>query len=151
MAHEDAGAQTAEASRFPLAIRSQRTLQVALGLLWILDAALQFQPFMFARGFVDTYILANASGQPAVLGDLITNVGNFLAPDIEVWNTLFALIQLAIGLGSAVPANGARRPRRSPSRGSLGVWVFGEGLGLLLTGTASALTGRAGLGAACTG
>ena len=89
----------AETSRFPLAIRSQRVLQVTLGLFWILDAALQFQPFMFGRGFVDTFILNNAAGQPFVLGDLITHVGNFVAPDIAVWNTFFALIQLFIGVG----------------------------------------------------
>ena len=48
-----------EHGRFPFAIRSQRALQVVLGLFWILDAALQFQPFMFGRGFVE----AQHSGQ----------------------------------------------------------------------------------------
>ena len=143
MAHEDAGAQTAEASRFPLAIRSQRVLQVALGLLWILDAALQFQPFMFGRGFVDTYILGNVTGQPFVLGDLITHAGNFLAPDIAVWNTFFALIQLFIGVGLLFPRT--VRPALAVSFAwALGIWVIGEGMGMLLTGTASALTGAPG-------
>jgi hypothetical protein len=27
-------------------------LQICLGLLWLLDAALQYQPFMFGPGFV---------------------------------------------------------------------------------------------------
>ena len=49
-------------------MRTQRALQVVLGLFWILDAALQFQPFMFGHGFVEHNILANASGQPFVLG-----------------------------------------------------------------------------------
>ena len=143
MAHEDAGAQTAEASRFPLAIRSQRVLQIVLGLLWILDAALQFQPYMFGRGFVDTYIAGNATGQPFVVGDLITHVGTFLSPDIAVWNTFFALIQLFIGVGLLF------RPTVRPALAlsfawALGVWVIGEGMGMILTGTASALTGAPG-------
>ncbi len=132
-----------EARRFPLALRSQRVLQIVLGLLWILDAALQFQPFMFGRGFVDNFILPNASGQPFVLGDLITHIGNFLAPDVAVWNTFFALIQLFIGVGLLFRRT--VRPALAVSFvWAIGVWVIGEGMGMLLTGTASALTGAPG-------
>ena len=135
--HEDAP------GRFPLAVRSQRALQVILGLFWILDAALQFQPFMFGRGFVEDNILGNASGQPFVLGDFITHIGNFVSPDIAVWNTFFALIQLFIGVGLLF-----RRTVRPALAVSfvwvLGVWVIGEGLGMLLTGSATALTGAPG-------
>jgi len=129
--------------RFPIAIRSQRVLQIVLGLFWILDAALQFQPFMFGRGFVDTYILPNAQNQPFVVGDLITHIGNFVSPDIAVWNTFFALIQLCIGVGLLF------RPTVRPALvlsfvWAVGVWVFGEGMGMILTGSASALTGAPG-------
>jgi len=138
--HEE---QEEQRSRFPLAVRSQRALQVILGLFWILDAALQFQPFMFGRGFVENNILASASGQPFVLGDLITHIGNFVSPDIAVWNTFFALIQLFIGVGLLF-----RRSVRPALAVSffwvLGIWVIGEGLGMLLTGTATALTGAPG-------
>jgi hypothetical protein len=140
---DDRGTQAEEHSRFPLAIRSQRVLQVILGLFWILDAALQFQPFMFGRGFVTSFILPNASGQPFVLADLITHIGNFVAPDVAVWNTFFALIQLFIGVGLLF-----RRSVRPALAVSfvwvLGVWVIGEGMGMVLTGTASALTGAPG-------
>jgi hypothetical protein len=134
---------TAPARRPPLAVPSQRVLQIVLGLFWILDAALQFQPFMFGRGFVEANILAHAQGQPFVIGDLITHVGKFVAPDIAVWNTFFALIQLFIGVGLLY------RPTVKPALAVsfawvLGVWVFGEGLGMILTGTASALTGAPG-------
>ena len=98
---------------------------------------------MFGRGFVENNILANASGQPFVLGDLITHIGNFVSPDIAVWNTFFALIQLFIGVGLLF-----RRTVRPALAVSffwvLGVWVIGEGLGMLLTGTATALTGAPG-------
>ena len=127
----------------PPVLRTQRALQVVLGLFWILDAALQFQPFMFGQGFVNSFILNNANGQPFVVGDLITHIGHFLAPDIAVWNTFFALIQLGIGVGLLF------RPTVKPALAvsfvwALGVWVFGEGMGMLLTGTASALTGAPG-------
>jgi hypothetical protein len=130
-------------SRFPFAIRSQRLLQVILGLFWIVDAALQFQPFMFGHGFVQNTILANAGGQPFVVGDLITHIGNFVAPDIAVWNTFFALIQLFIGVGLLF--KGTTRTALAVSFAwVLGIWIIGEGLGMLLTGSASALTGAPG-------
>ncbi len=145
MAH-DAGTQVADeanASRFPLALRSQRVLQVVLGLFWILDAALQFQPYMFGQGFVDTFILNNAHGQPFVVGDLITHIGHFVAPDITVWNTFFALIQLFIGVGLLFRRT--VRPALAVSFAwALAIWVIGEGMGMILTGTASALTGAPG-------
>ena len=128
--------------RRPL-VRSQRALQIGLGLFWILDAALQFQPFMFSKNFVTTYVLANAAGQPDAIRWIITNVGHFLAPHTGIWNALFALTQLAIGVGLLF-----RRTVRPALAISfpyvLGVWVFGEGLGQILTGSATALTGAPG-------
>jgi hypothetical protein len=124
-------------------IKTQRVLQVVLGLFWILDAALQFQPYMFTKAFVNDNILASASGQPNVVDWVITKVGHFIDPHVAVWNTFFALIQLAIGAGLLF-----RRTVRPALAVSflwvLGVWVFGEGLGDLFTGTASALTGAPG-------
>ncbi|HEY6472566.1 MAG TPA: hypothetical protein VIY26_06715 [Acidimicrobiales bacterium] len=127
----------------PPILRTQRTLQIVLGVLWILDAALQFQPYMFGQGFVDSFILPNAQGQPFVVGDLITHIGHFIAPDVAVWNTFFALIQLAIGVGLLFRRT--VRPALAVSFvWALGVWFFGEGMGMLLTGTSSALTGAPG-------
>jgi len=124
-------------------LRTQRALQIVLGLLWLLDGGLQFQSFMFGRAFVTTYILPNASGQPAVIAWVITNIGHFLEPHIAVWNTFFALIQVGIGAGLLY-----RRTVRPALLVSffwvLGVWVLGEGLGIILTGSASALTGAPG-------
>src|SRR5271167_2110168 len=98
---------------------------------------------MFGNGFVQNNILANASAQPFVLGDFITTIGNFVAPDIAVWNTFFALIQLFIGVGLLFRVT--VRPALAVSFAwVLGVWFVGEGMGMLLTGTASALTGAPG-------
>ena len=93
-------------------VRTQRVLQIILGLFWLLDAGLQFQPYMFGSGFTTTYLLNNAQNQPDVIRWIITNVGNFVGPHVAVWNTFFALIQVAIGLGVAVPPDRATRPCR---------------------------------------
>jgi hypothetical protein len=124
-------------------VKSQRTLQVILGLFWIVDAALQYQPFMFGKQFVPTFITANASGQPEPISWLITNAGHFISPDVAVWNALFATVQIFIGFGLLF-----RRTVRPALVISIfwafGVWFFGEGMGEVLTGTASALTGAPG-------
>ena len=124
-------------------VRTQRVLQIILGLFWLLDAGLQFQPFMFGSGFTTTYLLNNAHNQPDVIRWIITNVGNFVGPHVAAWNTFFALIQVAIGLGLLF-----RRTVRPALVLSLfwafGVWFFGEGLGQIFTGSASALTGAPG-------
>lgn len=140
--HDERMAQTS-GPRFPLIVRTQRTLQVVLGLFWLLDAALQFQSYMFSKSFVDDVIIGSANGQPPFLSAFITHIGHFLTPDIAVWNTFFALVQLAIGLGLLFRRT--VKPALAVSFvWALGVWIIGEGLGLLLTGTASALTGAPG-------
>ena len=124
-------------------VRTQRVLQISLGLFWLLDAGLQFQPYMFSNNFTTTYLLNNAQNQPDVIRWIITNVGNFVGPHVAVWNTFFALIQVAIGLGLLFRRT--VRPALALSFfWAFGVWFFGEGLGLIFTGSASALTGAPG-------
>jgi len=124
-------------------VRTQRTLQIILGLFWLLDAGLQFQPFMFRSSFTTTYLLNNAQNQPDVIRWIITNVGHFVGPHVAVWNTFFALIQVAIGAGLLFRRT--VRPALAVSFfWAFGVWFFGEGLGLIFTGSASALTGAPG-------
>ena len=124
-------------------VRTQRVLQIILGLFWLLDAGLQFQPYMFSSNFTTTYLLNNAHNQPDIVRWIITNVGNFVGPHVAVWNTFFALIQVAIGLGLLFRRS--VRPALFVSFfWAFGVWFFGEGLGLLFTGSASALTGAPG-------
>src|SRR5271167_1229253 len=129
--------------RSPSLVKTQRTLQIILGLFWLLDAGLQFQPFMFRSSFTTTYLLNNAQNQPDVIRWIITNVGHFVGPHVAVWNTFFALIQVAIGLGLLFRRT--VRPALAVSFfWAFGVWFFGEGLGLIFTVSASALTGAPG-------
>jgi hypothetical protein len=98
---------------------------------------------MFRSSFTTTYLLNNANGQPDVIRWIITNVGNFVGPHVAIWNTFFALIQVAIGLGLLFRRT--VRPALAVSFfWAFGVWFFGEGLGLIFTGSASALTGAPG-------
>ncbi len=140
---EDSGPAVAPPRRSFSLVRTQRTLQIVLGLFWLLDAGLQFQPFMFGKGFTTTYLLNNAQGQPDVIRWIITNVGNFVGPHMAVWNTFFALIQVAIG-GGLLFRRTVRPALAISFFWAFGVWFFGEGLGLIFTGSASALTGAPG-------
>jgi len=124
-------------------VSPQRLVQVFLGLAWLVDGALQLQPFMFGHGFVAGMLLPAAQGNPAPVAGSITAMAHFLEPHIALWNALFALTQVAIGLGLLVQRT--VRPALAVSFAwSLAVWWFTEGLGGLLTGAASPLDGAPG-------
>lgn len=118
-------------------------IRTILGCLWILDAALQFQPAMFGHGLVADMILPSALGQPQPVAWSITTLGHFVLPDVGVWNFLIASLQLGIGVGLLFPRT-ARAALTAMFPWCLGVWWFGEGFGMLLTGKASPLTGAPG-------
>src|SRR4051812_49048131 len=46
---------------------TRRGLQVVLGVLWLVDGALQAQPFMFTRGFAAQVIAPIGRDQPGVV------------------------------------------------------------------------------------
>jgi hypothetical protein len=121
----------------------RRWLQLALGLVWLLDAALQFQPFMFTRGFVTQVIDPAAMGSPGVISRSVMGTGQLVLTHPALFNAAFATIQLALAAGLLW-----RRTTRLALAGTivwaLGVWWLGEGLGGLLTGTASPVTGAPG-------
>ena len=111
---------------------TQRRLQVVLGLIWLLDAGLQFQPYMFSREFVANFLAMNDMFQPHVIAASIENITEFLVPHASVWNALFATTQLAVGVGLLFRRT--VKPALLLSFGwVLGVWVVGEGLGGLFT------------------
>ncbi|HET9733552.1 MAG TPA: hypothetical protein VFP54_12835 [Acidimicrobiales bacterium] len=120
-----------------------RSARIALGVLWIIDAALQAQPRMFGRELVTDMILPAGSGQPAPVAWPITSLGHLILPDPAVWNALFVLVQLVIGVALLRRAT-ARVGLIGTMVWSLAVWWLGEGFGMLLTGTASPFTGAPG-------
>jgi len=44
---------------------TRRGVQVSLGVLWLLDAALQLQPYMFTSDFANQVLAPTGQGQPA--------------------------------------------------------------------------------------
>jgi len=120
-----------------------RIVQITLGCIWILDAALQFQPRMFGPDLVNMMMLPMAHGQPAPVSWSITQLAHFVRPDTGLWNLLFGALQLSIGVGMFF------RKTVKPAIVVMAVWAFsvwwfGEGFGMVLTGTASPLTGAPG-------
>jgi hypothetical protein len=121
----------------------RRGLQIALGLAWLLDAALQFQPYMFGRGFVTGVLMRAAAGNPAAVAAPALWADRLIGHDVPAWNAAFAIVQLGIALGLLWrPA--VKAALAGSVAWALAVWWLGEGLGGVLTGTASPVTGAPG-------
>ena len=133
------GAEAATAWERPGA---RRWLQLGLAAIWLLDGVLQYQSFMFTKGF-SQMLAGTAAGNPAVIAGPITWAAGIIAGHATLTNAIFATIQVALGLGLAW-----RPAVRIALAGSivwaLGVWWFGEGLGGVLSGSASPLNGAPG-------
>jgi hypothetical protein len=121
----------------------RRWLQTGLGVVWVLDAALQYQPYMFSRGFVTRIVDPATSGNPAAIASSVTGAGRILLHDVVLFNAAFATIQLAIGLGLLWRPT-VKVALAGTIAWGLAVWLLGEGLGGILTGSASPLTGAPG-------
>ena len=108
-----------------------------LGLLWVLDGALQLQSFMFTRGFAHQIIAPAAAGQPWFVSGPVRWNASLIAHQPVLFDAAFAGIQLAIGVGLLIP-----RTCRIAIIGSVlwagGVWHSGEGMGELAGGHATA-------------
>jgi hypothetical protein len=122
---------------------ARRWLQLALAAIWVFDGLLQFQTYMFTRAFATQILAPTAAGNPAWIADSILWTARAVEANPILANTVFATLQLAIGLAIAW--------RRSLKTAlvvsiawSLLVWWFGEGLGGLLLGSASVLGGAPG-------
>jgi hypothetical protein len=121
---------------------ASRTVQTVLGVVWLLDGGLQFQSFMYGRGFIQM-LTGMTAGQPGWVHDSVMWGAHTLQNDQTLWNTLFALTQVLIGLGLLY------RPTVKPALvlsffWALIVWWFGEAFGMLFMTMASPLTGAPG-------
>ena len=123
----------------------RRGVQVALGLLWLLDGALQLQPYMLGRHFATDVIAPAGEGQPRFVASGVTWAADLVAAHAVAWDLLFAFVQLAIGLGLLVPRLPVVRAALAASVAwGLAVWYFGEGLGGLASGDLNLLVGGPG-------
>jgi len=121
---------------------ARRLLQLTLAGIWLLDGVLQYQAFMFSKGFSDM-LAGTASGNPRVVASPITWDAALVQHHLVLLNAIFATIQLLIGIGIAWRPT-VRVALAASIAWSLGVWWFGEGLGMVLTGDVSPVNGAPG-------
>jgi copper(I)-binding protein len=122
---------------------TRRGLRITLGLLWLLDGALQLQPFMFGPGFAGDELAPAGDGQPGWVAAGVHWAAGLVGAHPAPWNTLFAVVQLALGVGLLVRPL-VRIALVASVGWALAVWYLGEGLGGLAGGHASLITGAPG-------
>ena len=121
---------------------ARRVLQLALAATWLLDGLLQYQSSMYSTMF-GQMIGDGANGNPGVIASPISWNATLVEHHLVLLNTVFATIQLLLGLGIAYRPT-VRVALAASIAWSLGVWWFGEGLGGVLSGGASPVNGAPG-------
>jgi hypothetical protein len=121
---------------------TRRLLQLALAGVWLLDAVLQYQSFMFTRGF-GQMLAGTSAGNPGVIASPINWDARLVEHHTVALNVIFATVQLLLALGIACRPT-VRLALGASIAWSLGVWWFGEGLGGILAGSASPVNGAPG-------
>jgi hypothetical protein len=97
---------------------------------------------MYSNGFLES-VKGVAAGQPQWLASSVDAGADVARLNLTVFNTLFALIQVSIGLGLLYRR--AVKPALALSFAwALVVWAVSEGFGMLFAGTADPLTGAPG-------
>ena len=120
----------------------RRVLQLILAGIWLLDGLLQYQPSMYGTMF-GQMIGGTATGNPGVVADPISWNAALVGHHQVLLNTVFATVQLLLGLGIAYRPT-VRVALAASIAWSLAVWWFGEGLGGVLSGAASPVSGAPG-------
>jgi hypothetical protein len=122
---------------------SRRSLQKTLGLLWLLDAGLQAQPYMFTAAFGRDVLGAAGDGQAGFVATPVDWAARVVAAHPLPWNCVFVLVQLSLGVGLL-----RRRTAKAALAASIGwglcVWYLGEGMGGLTGGGTALVTGAPG-------
>src|ERR1700733_5533814 len=72
---------------------ARRALQLVLAAIWLLDGVLQYQGFMFTKGF-NQMRAASAEGNPSVIAKPITWDATLVDHHMVLLNAIFATIQL---------------------------------------------------------
>lgn len=112
-----------------------RSIQIALGVLWLLDGLFQFKGFMYTHSIVSEVFVPATKGQPGLIGGPMKTFADFYGRDLTLWNTLAGEIQVAIGLGLIVSRRTAKPALLVSFAWALVVWWFGEGFGGLTSNT----------------
>jgi hypothetical protein len=113
--------------------RYRRGLQFVLGLIWLVDAGLQYQHYMFTRDFVTQTLEPAAAGTPSWVQRPALWADRFMLPHIAFYNALFATLQLVIALAIFYRPT-IRLGLALSAAWALGIWWLGEGIGGITLG-----------------
>jgi hypothetical protein len=140
------GPRTGDRNRKPPAAgldRRRQLLTLALAGLWLVDACLQMQPYMWGQAFYGSMLQMANMDLPGWMTQLEVHLSTWVVPHTVAWNALFIATQASIGLGLLW-----RRTRRAFLALSvlwgLVVWLAGEGLGGITMPGSSPLNGAPG-------
>ncbi len=123
---------------------TRRHLEIALGLLWLIDGALQFQPYMFSRAFFfDVLGMAQMGNVPHPIALFNHDISVLMSGHVVAFNAVFATTQVAIGI-SLLWSRSAPVARIASIVWALGVWSVGEGFGGIFMPGMSPLEGAPG-------
>lgn len=117
------------------ALVTTRGVQIALGVVWLLDGLFQFKSFMFTHGIVKEVFEPAMHGQPAFIGEPMRTLDDFYGRDLTLWNTLSGEIQVAIGLALICSRRLVKPALAVSFAWAIYVWWFGEGFGGLTSNT----------------
>ncbi len=123
----------------------QRTFQLVLATVWLLDAVLQLQPFMFTPGTNGFSGMLNgfAAGNPSWFHHVVTWNVSIINHHPVLTDALFAGIQFLIAFG--IIFKRTCKPALALSIvWAIGVWWFGESAGEILQGGATPFGGGPG-------
>ena len=73
-------------------------MQTVLALIWLLAGALQFQSFMYGKGFIQL-LQGLTTGQPGWVASSVNQGAATMQSHQVIFNTGAALIQILIGFG----------------------------------------------------
>src|SRR5947209_4198194 len=122
---------------------SLRLLQRILGAIWLVDGLFQLQPPIFTHTLITAFMQPLTQRQPGCDAAVPQLVITLTPQHLVLDNAALALVQTVLGLWR-ITGWLVRPALLATPAWSLAVWIWGEGLGLLLTGQASALTGAPG-------
>ncbi len=121
---------------------ARRLLQLTLAGIWLLDGVLQYQAFMFSKGF-SQMLASTASGNPGIIASPINWNATLVQHHVVLLDSIFATIQVLLAIGIAWRPT-VRVALAASIGWAVGVWWFGEGLGMVLTSSASPVNGAPG-------
>lgn len=124
---------------------SRKALQRILGVLWLIDGLLQLLPQMWTMNMVNGVMKPMLDGQPGFVEPSLQFIINQTTTHLIAVNLLISVVQILLGLGFLFLSDRWLKELVWASIvWALVVWYGGEGMSMLLTGQAGALTGAPG-------